>query len=328
MPGAGYIKARLVLESIGQKNSVTQVAHGELHSKLYAAEPDICKTLKELVLKTSVYVDASNITMNGGHRMRYDVLREFAARDNAEVARLNAYVSYDTKRAESDNHYRTSRGAFLRKIRDFGYKVVRKEIRWYADDEGGLIPKANADLDLAVDVLLQTSHGDRIVLVTGDGDFVKVVQALQARGNTVEVVAFDNVSNDLRREADLFISGFLIPGLLPVDDDRVDSPQWGDIGSRVRGTCYSHIDDKNFGFLRYLRTLNGDLWKTDSRTGGSPYGTIFFHDSKLSQDINPRDIIGKSLIFEFDIVENPHKPGQLEASNIRLVAQYGGSGDY
>ena len=55
----------------------------------------------------------------------------------------------------------------------------------------------------------------RVVLITGDGDFVQVVRALQNMGCRVELVAFQNVSYDLRCEADLFIPGFLIPGLLP-----------------------------------------------------------------------------------------------------------------
>ena len=34
--------------------------------------------------KVGVYVDAANISRNGGQRMQYDVLREFACRDHAE----------------------------------------------------------------------------------------------------------------------------------------------------------------------------------------------------------------------------------------------------
>ena len=40
--------------------------------------------------------------------MRYDVLREFACRDGAEPARLNAYVSFDADRARADPVYELS----------------------------------------------------------------------------------------------------------------------------------------------------------------------------------------------------------------------------
>ena len=50
--------------------------------------------------KVGVYVDAANISRNGGQRMQYDVLREFACRDYAEPLRLNVYLSYDEERAD------------------------------------------------------------------------------------------------------------------------------------------------------------------------------------------------------------------------------------
>ena len=51
--------------------------------------------------KVGVYVDDANIYRNGGQRMQYDVLREFACRDHAEPLRLNVYLSYDEERAET-----------------------------------------------------------------------------------------------------------------------------------------------------------------------------------------------------------------------------------
>ena len=48
--------------------------------------------------KIGVYVDAANISRNGGQRMQYDILREFACRDGAEAQRLNVYLAYDEER--------------------------------------------------------------------------------------------------------------------------------------------------------------------------------------------------------------------------------------
>ncbi len=165
--------------------------------------------------RVGVYIDVANLTRNGGYGMRYEVLREFACRGNAEPVRLNAYVSYDADRAETDLAYREAQQGFYSLLRDFGYKVIQKNVKWYVDENGTRFGKANADLDLAVDALLQSENIDRVLLATGDGDFVQVVRALQNRGCRVEVVAFENVSADLRREADLFMAGYLIPNLLP-----------------------------------------------------------------------------------------------------------------
>src|SRR5205085_7129225 len=132
-------------------------------------------------------------------------------------------------RAQHDQEYhqRTSRYHFA--LRDVGFKVIEKRVKWYTNEEGVRISKANADLDLAVDMLLQSAKMDRIILVSGDGDFVQVVRALQNNGCRVELLAFQNVSYNLRCEADLFVSGFLIPGLLPQPPGR--GPRWGELDS-------------------------------------------------------------------------------------------------
>ena len=56
---------------------------------------------------------------------------------------------------------------------------------------------------------------------------------------------------DLRREADLFMPGYLIPNLLPTATARM-GPAWGELGSRVRGICYNHTG-KGYGFIELRR---------------------------------------------------------------------------
>ena len=197
--------------------------------------------------KVGVYVDVANISRNGGYGMQYDVLRDFACRDEASAVRLNAYVGYDATRADRDPEYRKSQEGFFSLLQDFGFKVIRKEVKWYVDDQGNRFGKANADLDLAVDALLQSEKLDRVLLVTGDGDFVQVVKAPQNKGCRVEVLAFDNVSSDLRNEADMYISGYMVPSLLPCRSG-VPQAKWGEFGSRVRGVCYRVRE--NYGFIR------------------------------------------------------------------------------
>ncbi len=246
-------------------------------------------------LRVGVFVDAVNVTRNGGYGMQYDVLREFACRGEGVPIRLNAYMAFDEERAEVDSSYRRSQRNFTDVLREQGYKVILKHVRWYTDERGVRIGKANADLDLAVDVLLQATNLDRVLIATGDGDFVQVVRALQSRGVRVEIVAFDNVSNELRREADLFTSGYLIPGLLPIEG------RWGEINGKARGTCYYFNPDKGFGFVRFLKSIGSGIWDVDSRKQGSPYASAFFHVSELQPGITADDLPSRDLIFEFDL---------------------------
>ncbi|CAN2038989.1 NYN domain-containing protein [Candidatus Magnetomoraceae bacterium gMMP-15] len=266
-----------------------------------------------------IYVDVANIAMNGGYGMRYDVLREFACHDAAEAVRLNAYVAFDVERARDDPTYRQRTNNFYDTLRDLGYKVIQKNVKRYIDEEGKVFVKANSDLDMAVDALLQSTALNRVLLITGDGDFLQVVRALQNKGCRVEVVAFDNVSAELRREADVFMSGYLIPNLLPVKNSVED---WGRIYSRVRGCCYEYKHDRGFGFIRFLKNSKSHLWVTDTRHNDSPYETAYFHASNLdnSFDFNTNELPDRNIFFEFDLYKSTRTEG-IEAKNIRMVGR-------
>jgi uncharacterized LabA/DUF88 family protein/cold shock CspA family protein len=280
--------------------------------------------------KIGVYVDVANINRNGGYGMQYDVLREFACRDGAEALRLNAYVSFDPERSREDLVYRKGINGYFSVLREYGFKVIQKNVKWYEDEKGNRYGKANADLDMAVDALLQSQSLDRVLLVTGDGDFVQVVRALQNFGCRVEVTSFDNVSFNLKREADMFISGYLIPNLLPVR--RVDnSDNWGEISSIVRGYCYHFDEDKGFGFMRYMHRIAPGLWITDSRNSESPYRSVFFHASNLPREFNQALLPSRDLIFEFKLEESKNNRDPV-AANIRVIGYnpgtYGSSNYY
>jgi uncharacterized LabA/DUF88 family protein len=256
--------------------------------------------------KVGVYVDVENIRLNGGRYMRYNVLREFACRGGGEAVRLNAYAAYSRKEEE-----RTA--GFFSQLRDFGYKVITKEIKYYKDEETGkTVSKANADLDLAVDAILQSESLDRVLIATGDGDFVQVVRALQNKGCRVEVVAFENVSVDLRREADMFLCGYLVPGLLPTSTTRID---WGDPKSKVRGTCFSYQQDRRRGLMRFLNRTDSGLWITDTRDPHSPYAIAGFEEDSLPNGIAPGKLPTRNIIFEFVLEE------QTDKSNMRFLAK-------
>ncbi len=273
--------------------------------------------------KVGVYVDVANIYNNGGQRMQYDVLREFACRDGAEPVRLNAYVTYDAYRADRDEDYRKGSANFHSALRDLGYKVIVKEIRWYEDESGNRIGKANADLDLAVDALLQSENLDRVLIGSGDGDFVQVVRALQNRGCRVEIIGLDNVSSQLKQEADMFMSGYLIPGLIPVKYSKQQYEQppatWGEMGSRVRGWCYWH-SEQGYGFMRFLQQVSPALWITDTRHPKSPYMTAFFHDSNLPSSVNPNALPSRNYFFEFELAKSERGAG-IQAMEIELASR-------
>jgi len=275
---------------------------------------------KSAGLRVGVYVDVENVTRNGGRGLRFDTLRAFACRDGGEAIRLNAYLAFDEHRAEDDVDYRLRTTRYHFALRDVGFKVIEKPVQWYTNDEGIRVSKANSDLDLAVDMLLQSAKLDRVLLVSGDGDFIQVVRALQNNGCRVELIGFQNVSYDLRCEADLFISGFLVPRLIP----QAPTPAWGEIGGRVRGTCYHYNSEKGFGFLRYLVGLD-NLIVTDTRDPLSPYRDAFFHCSQCPPALELSSLPSRDLVFEFTL-NRGRDESKVEATDLQLIVNYAPGG--
>lgn len=258
--------------------------------------------------RVGVFVDGSYVARNGGYGMRFDVLRQFALRDGARLARANVYLPFDVERAADDETYRRGQWSYHDSLRDFGYKVSTRTVRRYEND-GETAVKTDAGFDMAVDLVLAAERCDRVLLVAGDGDYVRVVRALQERGVRVELVAFDNLSGDLRREVDDFVSGYLVPSLLPPREEPPDrDAAWGELGSRVRGLCYSHTG-RGFGFVRFLDEIRPGLWITNTRDERSPYESVFLHDSELPEGFDTRRLPSRTTIFEFDLAESEDREG-------------------
>ncbi len=268
-------------------------------------------------LKVGVFVDAENIKYNGGYQMRYDLLRRFAARDGAYPIRLNTYMAYDPERAKEDPEYSKKSFTYQHMVRDFGWKITVKNVRRFTDEEGNITTKANADLDLAVDAMLQSEELDLVLLVTGDGDFLQVVTALQNKGCRVELIGFKNISRQLQRQVDAFYSGYIIPDLLPISYEPRN--EWGTPGSCVRGVCSKWFPDKGYGFLRFMNRIDGNLWIIDPRETDSPYVSVFCHANEVADEVSEEMLMNRDTVLEFYVQPSEQKDNGLVANNVRLA---------
>ena len=266
-------------------------------------------------MNVGVYVDSSNITMNGGFRMLYDQLRHWACRDGGKAMRLNIYLALDLERCDSDRAYDERMRGYMSAARQFGYKIVVKPVKRYRGDDGVEVVKSNADLDMAVDVLTQSGNLDYVLLATGDGDFVRLVGALQDRGSRVEVLAFQNYSRDLVEAADVFTNGFLVPHLIPYP--RGVQP-WGNVGSRVCGRFISWNSEKKYGFLQYMPSIQSGTWER-SRSGGTAWESVFCHQSELgfrSDCLPNRDLI---VEFELSPAQSPDQAMSAKSVTVKYA---------
>ena len=110
-----------------------------------------------------------------------------------------------------------------------GYTMVTKPTKEFTDAAGRRKVKGNMDIELAVDVMEMVDRLDHVVLFSGDGDFRRLVEAVQRRGCRVTVVSTlrsqpPMIADELRRQADTFIDLFelqsQIARQLPADRSR------------------------------------------------------------------------------------------------------------
>ncbi len=91
-----------------------------------------------------------------------------------------------------------------------GFTLVTKSAREYTDSQGRKRFRGDMDIEIAVDMMEMAGHADHLVLFSGDGDFRRLVEAIQQKGVRVTVVSTVKsqppmASDDLRRQCDTFV---------------------------------------------------------------------------------------------------------------------------
>lgn len=91
-----------------------------------------------------------------------------------------------------------------------GYSMVTKPTKEFVDSQGRRKIKGNMDIELAIDMMEMADHVDHIMLFSGDGDFRRLLEAVQRKGVRVTVVSTVKssppmVADELRRQADHFL---------------------------------------------------------------------------------------------------------------------------
>lgn len=244
------------------------------------------------MLKAGIFLDMENLNLNGGWRMRLEALKSLAEAQGTIVLRANAYLAIDSEVERDNQELRERRQKYRDGIRDAGFHIIGKEVKRFKNRDGSVTTKANADLDMAVDALLQADNLDYIMIGTGDGDFIRLVRALQNKGKRVDVIAFNNVSNELKREADYYFAGATIPNLLPIPNNAEQT--------RFRGVLDYVNDEKGYGFI----SIRTGYAITDVQS------QIFCHITNVKENnssiTNDRFSVlaAKNAVIEFDRIQD------------------------
>jgi uncharacterized LabA/DUF88 family protein len=149
--------------------------------------------------RIGVFVDVANLLYSArSQRMSIDFgrLLDFL-RANRRLIRAHAYAP-----TNPDPH---AEQTFLSAVKGVGYRITTKNYKTFASGAR----KADMDLDLCMDIvrLVDADAIDTVVLVSGDSDFLPLLEYCSDHGVRVEVAAFDDAAAMiLRQSCDLFIN--------------------------------------------------------------------------------------------------------------------------
>ncbi len=148
--------------------------------------------IKHRSQRVGIFIDTQNLYHSAKNLYKAkvnfgQVVKEAVAGRN--LIRAIAYVI----RTESDEEK-----GFFEALNKLGIETKVKDIRVFA----GGAKKADWDIGMAIDAVAMGQKLDTIILATGDGDFVPLVEYLKyTYGVQVEVIAFGKSSSGQLREA-------------------------------------------------------------------------------------------------------------------------------
>lgn len=169
--------------------------------------------------RVGIFIDIQNLYHSAKNlynaRVNYkELIKNLLA--GRKLIRAIAYVVKSEGLLEPPRHTgarpASSEGAFFEALKKAGLELRIKDIQVYP---GGM-KKADWDVGMAIDAIRMASGLDTIILVTGDGDFLPLVDYLKwGLGREVEIAAFSRTASSKLKEAtDKFAALEEIPKIL------------------------------------------------------------------------------------------------------------------
>lgn len=153
---------------------------------------DYLKLIKYLKNKYGV----SEVLYFGGvetHGYKYDYLKNETVPLKELEKRLVDYINREGKRLDEAKLILLSRHLqrirFYLKLQEFGYKLYLKPVKTYYQADGKTERKANCDVEMAFYLMKEKDNFDRVLVLSGDGDFLPVLKYLKGIGKEVIVLA-------------------------------------------------------------------------------------------------------------------------------------------
>lgn len=167
-------------------------------------------------MKTYAFIDASNLFYGGkkslGWKIDYRKLLKYIKKQygvskayyyggvelygfvysplDGKPIDLVALLQYLNKKAKDNKDFikQINRVKFYLKLKEFGYRLILKPVKTYRQGKR-ITKKANCDVDMTFDMMRYLSEYSDTLVMTGDGDFLPVIQYLKKVGKKVTILA-------------------------------------------------------------------------------------------------------------------------------------------
>lgn len=146
--------------------------------------------------RVGVFVDVQNMYYSAKNLFKKKVNFKSVLREAVENRKLIRAIAYVIKAGELKEK------SFFEALKKIGFEVKSKDLQTFITGD----KKGDWDVGIAMDTIELASKLDTIILISGDGDFIPLVNHLKhAMGCRVEIIAFEKTCNrTLRESADKF----------------------------------------------------------------------------------------------------------------------------
>lgn len=159
-------------------------------------QPNNINPLKHPHQRVGVFIDVQNLYYSAKHIHNRKVNFGSIVREMVAGRRLIRAIAYVVRTESKDEQ------PFFEALYNQGIETREKELQIFTGGQ----KKADWDVGLTVDAMRLANSLDAVLLVSGDGDYIPLVEYLQAQGKQVEVAAFsETTSSKLRELVDDFI---------------------------------------------------------------------------------------------------------------------------
>ncbi|SRR3989339_1143371 len=146
--------------------------------------------------RVAVFIDVSNMYYTAKHLFSSKVNFGAVLKEAVGNRKLIRAIAYAVKAQMPEEK------SFFDALVKSGFEVKTKDLQIFVDGS----KKADWDVGLAMDVIKMAPGIDSVVIVSGDGDYIPLVEYLQNHGKLVEIVAFSrSASQNLINKADDFL---------------------------------------------------------------------------------------------------------------------------